>query len=265
MNGFGERPALPPGSAPVDAQSFSAAGSQTSSAFGARATEPYARTRHWVADYWLPVVIALGVHAGIAFAGAKKAPKHVAATDERDNVVMVEMKPELDPVEEENVSDTPPPTTERMDSFAPPQLVDVPSIAFDDAFVQPLQISKPQVTAPGLFSVPKGPPSQQGIASQVAKIFSLDMLDRSPEMTQRMLPIYPHALKRAGIEGEVTVSFVVSNTGEVIDAEVTASTNQGFNNAALASVKRWRFKPGLYHGQPVATRMEQPVRFTLAK
>ncbi|WP_404421283.1 energy transducer TonB [Nibricoccus sp. IMCC34717] len=244
---------------------MSVAGSQTNPGLRASATEPYSRSRHWVADYWLPVVIALGVHVGIALAGSKKAVKHVAAADDGDNVVMIEMKPDLEPVEEENASDTPPPTTERMESFAPPQLVDVPSIAFDDAFVQPLQISKPQVTAPGLFSVPKGPPQQQGIASQVAKIFSLDMLDRSPEMTQRTLPLYPNALKRAGIEGEVIVSFVVSNTGEVIDAEVTSSTNQGFNNAALASVKRWRFKPGLYHGQPVATRMEQPVRFALSK
>lgn len=66
-------------------------------------------------------------------------------------------------------------------------------------------------------------------------------------------PQYPPAARAAGIEGEVTVRYDVTASGRVANAVVLAATPAGvFEEAALAAVSSWRFRPPTTRGQPSA-------------
>ena len=64
----------------------------------------------------------------------------------------------------------------------------------------------------------------------------------------------------------VLVSVEVGTDGRASD--VTLARSSGFpllDAAALQAVRRWRFEPAQAGGLPVSSRVEVPVRFSLAR
>lgn len=76
-------------------------------------------------------------------------------------------------------------------------------------------------------------------------------------------PVYPAAARAAGVEGQVTVSYDVTAAGRVTNAMVLAAEPSGvFEEAALATVRSWRFRPATERGVPVAApRQASVLRF----
>lgn len=74
-------------------------------------------------------------------------------------------------------------------------------------------------------------------------------------------PAYPDAAKKAKLEGEVLVEFVVEENGRVTRATVKESSDTQFEAPALAAVAQWVFSPALEEGRPVASAMGAPIRF----
>lgn len=77
-------------------------------------------------------------------------------------------------------------------------------------------------------------------------------------------PSYPRLSKRMGEQGEVRLRVLVAVDGRV--ASVQLSRSSGFerlDEAALESVKQWRFKPATQGGEPLETWVEVPVKFVL--
>jgi protein TonB len=89
-------------------------------------------------------------------------------------------------------------------------------------------------------------------------------MDRDFMPLSRTPPQYPYQATRRRIEGWVRVSFLVTDQGDVEDIVVLASEPEGiFERAARRAVARWKFKPRIVDGQPVAARAEQVVEFRL--
>lgn len=95
--------------------------------------------------------------------------------------------------------------------------------------------------------------------------YDIDEVDVKPVPTKRVAPEYPPALKRARKQAKVDVSFVVNESGWVVDWEVENSTNPRFNESALAAVRQWKFKPGIKDGEPVKVRVRLPLSYTLRR
>ncbi len=74
---------------------------------------------------------------------------------------------------------------------------------------------------------------------------------------------YPEVAIRAGIEGRVTVQFVVDKLGNVDSARVIKGIGGGCDEEALRLVNTAEFKPGTQRGTPTCTRMSLPVLFKL--
>lgn len=77
-------------------------------------------------------------------------------------------------------------------------------------------------------------------------------------------PAYPPLSRRLGETGVVKVRLKIGVAGQVLAAELVASS--GFarlDEAALAAVKRWRFAPPSRDGVPMAVETVAPIRFTL--
>lgn len=82
----------------------------------------------------------------------------------------------------------------------------------------------------------------------------------------RISPQYPRRAARRGLEGSVTVAFIITKEGSVRDPEVIESHPSGiFEQAALQAVKRWKFKPKRIEGQLVEQRATQEIEFNLAR
>jgi TonB family protein len=63
--------------------------------------------------------------------------------------------------------------------------------------------------------------------------------------------LYPQA-QADGIEGKFKARITVDANGEVMKVEVLASIDPGFDAAIVAALQKWRFKPALACGKPVA-------------
>lgn len=74
---------------------------------------------------------------------------------------------------------------------------------------------------------------------------------------------YPEMARKAGIEGQVIVQFVVDENGNVLDPEVLRGIGAGADEEALRVVKEAEFTPGQQRGEPVRVKMSLPIRFSL--
>ena len=77
--------------------------------------------------------------------------------------------------------------------------------------------------------------------------------------------VYPDQARAAGVEGVVRVRYDVTVDGRVVNAQVDAADPAGvFDDAALALVRSWRFRPAVEDGESVAAPARiSEVRFQL--
>ncbi|MEQ6168438.1 MULTISPECIES: TonB family protein [unclassified Ekhidna] len=75
---------------------------------------------------------------------------------------------------------------------------------------------------------------------------------------------YPKAAQRMGIEGRVTLSFVIDETGSITNIEVLRGIGAGCDEEAIRVLKLLpNYAPGKQRGVPVKVRMRVPVTFKL--
>ena len=95
--------------------------------------------------------------------------------------------------------------------------------------------------------------------------YEADEVDLAPTLTAKVDPQYPPAAKLTGDTGSVTVRILIDSTGGVREVQVQDVTNKGkgFEAAALAAVRRWRFDPGRQQDRAVSVWQEEVVTFAL--
>jgi len=78
-------------------------------------------------------------------------------------------------------------------------------------------------------------------------------------------PAYPQKARVNATEGWVELDFTVTESGFVKDIAVHAASTPGvFEQAAIAALAQWHYKPILRDSQPVPQRARVRIRFTLA-
>ena len=84
----------------------------------------------------------------------------------------------------------------------------------------------------------------------------------APVLLAKVEPEYTEEARKAKYQGTVVLQVVVTEQGVPTDMRVVQSLGLGLDEAAIAAVRKWRFKPGMLNGQPVATsaRLEVPFR-----
>ncbi|MDP6376614.1 MAG: energy transducer TonB [Pseudomonadales bacterium] len=89
--------------------------------------------------------------------------------------------------------------------------------------------------------------------------------NRPMQLLDAVGPVYPEDARTAGVEGSVVVRYDLSNRGEVRNLWVVHSEPPGvFDEAALAAVARWRYRPPTLDGVPQKVRnIESTVTFAL--
>lgn len=87
--------------------------------------------------------------------------------------------------------------------------------------------------------------------------------DTPPAPIRREPVAYPRAARRQGIEGTVVVTFVVDISGAVSNIQFEELPHPLFESPVRETLQRWRFRPGVFEGMPVAVRVRQSINFSL--
>lgn len=89
-------------------------------------------------------------------------------------------------------------------------------------------------------------------------------LDTPPRLLGDVEQIYPTRARAESIEGRVTLSLLIDETGKVDEVHVIEAKPRGyFERAALDMLRRQHFSPALIHDHPVKSRWRTTVRYRL--
>ena len=85
-----------------------------------------------------------------------------------------------------------------------------------------------------------------------------------PDTERNAPPLYPEAARQRGIEGTAFLLVRVGRDGGAKEVSVSRSSGSLLlDEAALAAVRRWRFRPASLGALPVESLVEVPIRFRL--
>lgn len=212
-------------------------------------------------DLIIGIIASALLHGGFFASSFLEFEEKVVAVVEEDTTIELMPMPELDIEEPDVITDDQEPA--EVIEFAPPTQADVPQIPTPDSFVQPLQPPPPEGLKPvaGVISIPQ---SRVAGLGRGIEVFDINTLDQRPVPRVQIQPQYPFEMRRAGIEGEVVVEFIVDTNGDVRNPFVVRSTQREFEAAAIQAVSKWRFRPGRRGGRDVNTsRVQQLFSFKI--
>jgi TonB family protein len=86
---------------------------------------------------------------------------------------------------------------------------------------------------------------------------------QSPKLTREVKPSYtPEAMDRR-VQGVVRMEAVVMADGSVGPVRIAGALDPDLDLVALATVKEWKFKPGVVNGNPTPMLVEVEMTFIL--
>lgn len=84
---------------------------------------------------------------------------------------------------------------------------------------------------------------------------------RGPRLLRSYDPEYPPQLIGPYPRGLCMLGFTVDATGHVQNVRIVKASGMGLDEAAVASVKKYRFKPAFWNGMAVPVRVKVAVNF----
>lgn len=88
---------------------------------------------------------------------------------------------------------------------------------------------------------------------------------RTPKKLAHVSPVYPPAMRDAGLEGVVPLEALIGRDGNVASVRiVSALVHPEFAKAAVEAVRQWRFDPTLLNGEAIEVAMTVTIRFSLS-
>ena len=81
-------------------------------------------------------------------------------------------------------------------------------------------------------------------------------------MLKKTAPVYPSLALKARVEGSVTIAATIDVDGKLHDLRVIHG-HPLLIDAALESVKQWRYRPTILNEVPIASETVIEVNFTL--
>jgi TonB family protein len=85
----------------------------------------------------------------------------------------------------------------------------------------------------------------------------------APILIDKVEPDYSEEAYKANYSGTVLLSIVVDDHGVPRDIHIIRPLGMGLDEKAIEAVMKWRFRPGMKGGEPVATQAQVEVNFRL--
>jgi TonB family protein len=85
---------------------------------------------------------------------------------------------------------------------------------------------------------------------------------KEPQLLSSSPPIYPATARQARIEGQVTIDAVIDTNGKLTSMKVVSGAPL-LQQAALDSLRTWKYQPAYLNEKPVPVKMSIIVNFRL--
>jgi TonB family protein len=105
---------------------------------------------------------------------------------------------------------------------------------------------------------PSTPPASEHKSSSES---SDDADTSAPVLTEKVAPEYSDEARRTCKEGTVKLSVVVDESGMPQKIRVTQPLGSGLDDEAVRTVRKWRFRPAMKAGRPVAVQARVELHF----
>lgn len=149
----------------------------------------------------------------------------------------------------------PPPSPRKAVSLPPPM-----PVAVVDPTPAP-QAPSAVVEAP---ATPLPPMAAPVAATPTPAATRVELPSSNAEYLQNPKPVYPALSKRLGEQGKVVLRVLIGVDGAAQQAEIRQSSGyERLDQAALATVQRWRYVPGKRGGVPEVMWFNVPLNFIL--
>lgn len=193
------------------------------------------------------LIVALLFIIGLVKINLASEPPQPIAIDMQEEVVMEEV------IQTKTIETPPPPPR-------PPVPVEVPN---DEIIEDEILDLDAELDLDGPLDLPPPPPpSDEEEEDFFVVVENMPVLEGGIGKLQKSVK-YPEMARRAGIEGRVTIQFIVNEQGKVENPVVIRGIGGGCDEAALEAVKKAKFSPGMQRGRPVRVQYSLPITFRL--
>lgn len=185
-----------------------------------------------------------------------------APTGEAEHIIVASVVSEMPaPVASPHSAHTQPQTPQRPQTQAVPK--PAAQQALPNAVAATAAVAEP---APPAAATPTSPSAAPGTVRSAtpAPAVTVMLPSSDADYLNNPPPAYPRMSRRMGEQGAVLVRLLISVDGRAEQAEIRVSSGYArLDEAALETVKRWRYVPGKRAGVPEAMWFNVPVRFVL--
>ena len=101
--------------------------------------------------------------------------------------------------------------------------------------------------------------------SGAKKIYEVGDEVTAPRLIEAATPGYTDDAKKKKIEGDVIITVVVDEKGDVVDTKVKKGLGHGLDESAIEAAKMFKYKPATKDDEPVSVRLDLPFTFYLPK
>jgi len=245
------------------------------------------------------LLLSASLHAAIALAAGSGAPHRATVKNRADesmlNIAELDLTSTTVPAEaaaeptqtQKQVRAAPPPARHHHDYPVPPdhdafahdpELRHTSPLATSTVLQPPLTVPAPVAESPGpvtphfVMTVGATSPSPSGsgsdpAATSTATVATAPVAEASVDVPAGLLvggpPGYTHEAQAAGVEADLPLEIVIDASGTVLSARALARVGYGLDEAALRSVRGYRFSPARRAGRAVPVRMHWLMRFQL--
>ena len=152
----------------------------------------------------------------------------------------------------------PPARPKQLPPPVPPQAQPTPPQPVASTEPAPVQAPAPVATTPA------APPIEAATVATAPAAARIELPSSNAAYLNNPRPAYPALSRRLGEQGKVVVRVLIGVDGTAQQAEIrTSSGYERLDQAALATVRSWRYVPGKRGGVPEAMWFNVPINFVL--
>lgn len=104
--------------------------------------------------------------------------------------------------------------------------------------------------------------SESSNATKTPKQLSVPAAVMSRNLTNKAVPIYPPAAKKAKVQGTVVLGAVIGKDGNIKSLRVLSGPSE-LQQSALDAVRQWTYKPYLLNGDPIEVETTVNIVYSL--
>jgi len=163
---------------------------------------------------------------------------------------------EFDNIEQVIIENIDIPQTQQIDNTPPPARPSIPVPSDDEDIADDLTLDELDFDDFSNLDAPPPPPSGPKVV--------FIPYDDPPVAMSPIRPKYPEIAQEAGIEGVVVVQAFIDEKGRVKETLILKGVpNTGLDEAAMAAIRKTRFRPAKQRERAVGVWISIPVNFRL--